>query len=234
MYKHLSPSGSSWSSFACLLSPSNCRGTRTVTPPYPHPRSPCAPRRARPIRPPHPRARPPPLPHHAPPRRRPPALPSLPLLSVLVLRRQASRARPDLLVLHRPLRPSRTSTLHSQVHAHPARSSSSRDKNDDAESTQAQLAALRAQVAGLDLAVAQLAAPDREDALYAYVETRSCRSRRAYGGWSGASAGCARGARSSRPARTGLRVGVVRVKAKRYSSPRRPRPHYPHARRSRS
>jgi ribosome-associated translation inhibitor RaiA len=55
------------------------------------------------------------------------------------------------------------STLHSQVHAHSARSSS-RDKNDDAESTQAQLAALRAQVAG------QLVAPDREDALYAYVE----------------------------------------------------------------
>ncbi|KAJ7794736.1 hypothetical protein B0H14DRAFT_3496741 [Mycena olivaceomarginata] len=84
--------------------------------------------------------------------------------------RQASRARPDLLVLHRPLRPSRTSTLHSQVHAHSARSSSSRDKNGDAESMQAQLAALRAQVARLELAVAQLAAPDREDALYAYVE----------------------------------------------------------------
>ncbi|KAJ7795322.1 hypothetical protein B0H14DRAFT_107352 [Mycena olivaceomarginata] len=65
---------------------------------------------------------------------------------------------------------SRTSTLHSQLHAHPARSSSSRDKNGDAESTQAQLAALRAQVACLELAVEQLAAPDREDALCAYVE----------------------------------------------------------------
>ncbi|KAJ7875480.1 hypothetical protein B0H14DRAFT_3437035 [Mycena olivaceomarginata] len=65
---------------------------------------------------------------------------------------------------------SRTSTLHSQVHAHSARSSSPRDKNDGAESPQAQLAALRAQVARLELAVAQLAAPDREDALYAYVE----------------------------------------------------------------
>ncbi|KAJ7693115.1 hypothetical protein B0H14DRAFT_3905950 [Mycena olivaceomarginata] len=66
---------------------------------------------------------------------------------------------------------SHTSTLHSQVHAHSARSSPpSRDQNADAESTQAQLAALRAQVARLELAVAQLAAPDREDALYAYVE----------------------------------------------------------------
>ncbi|KAJ7795327.1 hypothetical protein B0H14DRAFT_3496065 [Mycena olivaceomarginata] len=81
-----------------------------------------------------------------------------------------------LLTALRPLRElvsrivSRTSTLHSQVHAHSARSSSSRDKNGDAESTQAQLAALRAQLARLELAVAQLAAPDREDALYAYVE----------------------------------------------------------------
>ncbi|KAJ7875476.1 hypothetical protein B0H14DRAFT_3130660 [Mycena olivaceomarginata] len=82
-----------------------------------------------------------------------------------------------LLTALRPLRElvsrivSRTSTLHSQVHAHPARSSSSpRDKNDGAESTQAQLAALRAQVARLELVVAQLAAPEREDALYAYVE----------------------------------------------------------------
>ncbi|KAJ7318358.1 hypothetical protein DFH08DRAFT_1086595 [Mycena albidolilacea] len=82
----------------------------------------------------------------------------------------------DLTTALRPLRElvsrvvSRTSTLHSQVHAHSPRSSSSRDKNADAESTQAQLAALRAQVAHLELAVAQLAAPDWEDALYAYVE----------------------------------------------------------------
>ncbi|KAJ7787551.1 hypothetical protein B0H14DRAFT_3505348 [Mycena olivaceomarginata] len=40
----------------------------------------------------------------------------------------------------------------------------------DAESAQAQLAALRTQVARLELAVAQLAAPDREDTLYVYVE----------------------------------------------------------------
>ncbi|KAJ7691103.1 hypothetical protein B0H14DRAFT_3175693 [Mycena olivaceomarginata] len=85
-----------------------------------------------------------------------------PLLSVLVL---FSTALFGLATALRPLRElvsrivSRTSTLHSQVHAHPARSSlSSRDKNGDAESTQAQLAALRAQVARLELAVAQLAA----------------------------------------------------------------------------
>ncbi|KAJ7318352.1 hypothetical protein DFH08DRAFT_1036519, partial [Mycena albidolilacea] len=129
MYQHLSPSGSSCP-LACLLSPSNCRGwvasyscadapqspgpsTTPPPPQQPHldpspiliPRPLRAPRRPRPIRSPHPRARPPPLPHHAPPRCRPPALPGLPLLSVLVLRCQASRTRPDLLVLHRPLRP---------------------------------------------------------------------------------------------------------------------------------
>ncbi|KAJ7832999.1 hypothetical protein B0H14DRAFT_3871739 [Mycena olivaceomarginata] len=112
-----------------------------------------------------------------------------PLLGVALLRSLASLSSPSssssaapvpiswfstalfgLATALRPLRElvsrivSRTSTLHSQVHAHPVRSSSSRDKNADAESMQAQLAAR------LELAVAQLAAPDREDALYAYVE----------------------------------------------------------------
>ncbi|KAJ7787538.1 hypothetical protein B0H14DRAFT_279768 [Mycena olivaceomarginata] len=115
----------------------------------------------------------------------------MPLLGVALMRSLASLFSPSscssaapvsiswfstaLFGLATALRPprelvSRTSTLHSQVHAHLARSSSSRDKNGDAESTQAQLAALRAQVARLDLAVAQLAAPDQEDAMYAYVE----------------------------------------------------------------
>ncbi|KAJ7718033.1 hypothetical protein B0H14DRAFT_637068 [Mycena olivaceomarginata] len=105
-----------------------------------------------------------------------------PFLGVALLRSLASLSSPSssspvpiswfspalfgLATALRPLRElvSRTSTLHSQVHAHSPRSSSSRDKNGDAESTQAQLAALRAQVARLELAVAQLAA------LYAYVE----------------------------------------------------------------
>ncbi|KAJ7787545.1 hypothetical protein B0H14DRAFT_3892996 [Mycena olivaceomarginata] len=117
-----------------------------------------------------------------------------PLLGVALLRSLASLSSPSsssgakpaapvpiswfstalfgLVTALRPLRElvsrvvSRTSTLHSQVHAHSPRSSSSRDKSADAESTQAQLVALRAQVARLELAVAQLAAPDREDALY--------------------------------------------------------------------
>ncbi|KAJ7789814.1 hypothetical protein B0H14DRAFT_3161836 [Mycena olivaceomarginata] len=114
-----------------------------------------------------------------------------PLLGVTLLRSLASLFSPSssssaapvpiswfstalfgLVTALRPLRElvSRTSTLHSQVHAHSARSSSLRDKNADAGSTQAQLAVLRAQVARLELAVAQLAAPDRGDALYAYVE----------------------------------------------------------------
>jgi hypothetical protein len=119
-----------------------------------------------------------------------------PLLGVVLLRSLASLSSPfssssaapipiswfstALFGLATALRPPRelvsrivshTSTLHSQVHAHSARSSPpSRDQNADAESTQAQLAALRAQVARLELAVTQLAAPDREDALYAYVE----------------------------------------------------------------
>jgi hypothetical protein len=41
----------------------------------------------------------------------------------------------------------------------------SRDQNNDTESTEAQFTALHAQVVRLKLAVAQLAAPDREDML---------------------------------------------------------------------
>ncbi|KAJ7693717.1 hypothetical protein B0H14DRAFT_3531062 [Mycena olivaceomarginata] len=134
-----------------------------------------------------------------------------------------------LAIALRPLRElvsrviSHTSALHSRVHAHSARSSASRDKNDDAESTQAQLAALRAQVARLELAVAQLAAPDREDAL-APLEKGVRRVERRVG--------CARGGRSSRGrprpirARPRVRVAAVRVKARRYSSPLKPK--FPH------
>ncbi|KAJ7833007.1 hypothetical protein B0H14DRAFT_1170116 [Mycena olivaceomarginata] len=116
---------------------------------------------------------------------------------------------------------SRTSTLHSQVHAHPARSSASRDKNDGAESTQAQLAALRAQVARLELVVAQLAA-HRAGGRAVRVRrgrARAAREGREEGG-AARRAGCARGARSSRARPSPIRVRVVaRIKAKRYSSP---------------
>ncbi|KAJ7898583.1 hypothetical protein B0H14DRAFT_3424380 [Mycena olivaceomarginata] len=92
----------------------------------------------------------------------------MPLLGITLLRSLASLST-MLFCLATALCPlhelvSRTSTLHSQVHADSAHSLS-RDQNNDTESTEVQFNALHAQVVRLELAVAQLAAPDREDAL---------------------------------------------------------------------
>ncbi|KAJ7787758.1 hypothetical protein B0H14DRAFT_3892889 [Mycena olivaceomarginata] len=102
----------------------------------------------------HPRARPPPLLHHAPPRRRPPALPGLPLLSVLVLRRQASCAGP-------------ISWFSTALFGPPTRARSTLKSMRTLRGT-----ARRSPRAGRAPRARSGAAgaPDREDALYAYVE----------------------------------------------------------------
>ncbi|KAJ7818836.1 hypothetical protein B0H14DRAFT_3876867 [Mycena olivaceomarginata] len=199
-----------------------------------------------------PRVMPPPIPIPAYARVAPPApnLPSAPstsvssssassrpLLGVALMRSLASLSSPSscssaapvsiswfstalfgLVTALRP--PARARLARRLAHEHAPLS----NKNTDAESTQAQLAALRAQVARLELAVAQLAVPDREDALYAYVEDARAplekgvrRVERCVGRLR-----AARKELEGRPSpiRARPRVRVpVRVKARQYSSP---------------
>ncbi|KAJ7795335.1 hypothetical protein B0H14DRAFT_107654 [Mycena olivaceomarginata] len=172
---------------------------------------------------------------------RPPAPPGLPLLSVLAL---VSRARPDLLVLHRPLRPSRPPSARcassSRARARSTLKSTRtlrvllrpETRTPTRESPQAQLAALRAQGARLELAWRSWPRPTGRARCTRTSRTRSPplekgvrRVERHVGRLRAGRKELEGASPSHSSSAAGVRV-PVRIKARRYSSPAQPK--YPH------